>query len=62
MTAGADGQPLVNKARISETTWIYDQQSKFIENLSKYIGFITNTNTSFSEPLQVNFKQSFKNY
>ena len=53
MTASMTGEPIVNKARLSETTWLYDENNKYIENLSKYVGFITNTNTKTAEPWQV---------
>jgi len=53
MTAGPNGEAMVSKARISETTWVYDEHQKFTADLSKYIGYITNVNVSIAEPFQV---------
>lgn len=53
LTAATDGQKVVNSARISETTWLYEQQNKLMNDLSEYVGAITNTNISVAEPWQI---------
>jgi len=53
MTAGLQGESMVSKVRISETTWLYDHNSQFTASLSQYISFITNANTAIAEPFQI---------
>ena len=56
LTAAADGSKVVNSARISETCWLYDEQNKFMADLSQYVGAITRTNVKIAEPWQVSIK------
>ena len=53
MTAGPNGEPMVSKARISETTWLYDHNNQFTAAMSQYIGYIVNANVSIAEPFQI---------